>query len=125
MSRYYNDYLQHGWGNKPEQKAKEKAYNAEYYKKNKYKWYDYVRSALKAVERGYDRLDSKLVDVKDETYYDPVTKKKSIRHTTKHPLSGRTTVSTESLERWYNRKSQQKNLNIKENYTISNTKEGA
>lgn len=30
--------LQHGWGKSPEQKAKEKAYNHEYYLKNRNKW---------------------------------------------------------------------------------------
>lgn len=32
-------YLAHGWGTTPEQKAKERAYNTEYYQTHKYKWY--------------------------------------------------------------------------------------
>ena len=42
MSRdFMNDYLEHSWGKKPEQKAREKAYNAEYYQKHKDKWKKY------------------------------------------------------------------------------------
>lgn len=52
MSRYWNDYLQHddfdaeeylehGWGKDALSKAKEKAYNAAYYLKNKAKWVKY------------------------------------------------------------------------------------
>lgn len=32
--------LFHSWGNKPKQKAREKQYNAEYYKKEKWRWED-------------------------------------------------------------------------------------
>ena len=39
MSRdFMEDYLQHSWGKKPEQKAREKQYNKEYYQKHKDKW---------------------------------------------------------------------------------------
>lgn len=39
MSRdFMEDYLEHSWGKKPEQKAREKQYNAEYYQKHKDKW---------------------------------------------------------------------------------------
>ena len=44
MSRdFMNDYLEHSWGKKPEQKAREKEYNAEYYRKHKDKWKKYDR----------------------------------------------------------------------------------
>lgn len=42
MSRdFMDDYLQHSWGKKPEQKAREKEYNHQYYLKNKEKWKKY------------------------------------------------------------------------------------
>lgn len=36
--KFKNPWLMHSWGKSPEQKAKEKAYNHEYYLKNKNKW---------------------------------------------------------------------------------------
>lgn len=39
MSRdFMEEYLEHSWGKKPEQKAREKQYNKEYYQKHKDKW---------------------------------------------------------------------------------------
>lgn len=35
------DALEHSWGKSPEQKAREKEYNAEYYRKHKEKWAKY------------------------------------------------------------------------------------
>lgn len=47
MSRdFLSDYLQHSWGKKPEQKAREKEYNAEYYRRNKERWQQYYKKAL-------------------------------------------------------------------------------
>ncbi len=44
---YEND-LEHSWGKSPEQKAREKEYNQQYYKKNKAKWKKYARNAVNA-----------------------------------------------------------------------------
>lgn len=49
----YRLYLEHSWGKKPEQKAREKAYNAEYYAKNKSKWDKYRDNAAKKLGLGY------------------------------------------------------------------------
>ena len=38
--------LFHSWGNKPKQKAREKQYNAEYYKRNKWRWLDNVKDKV-------------------------------------------------------------------------------
>lgn len=43
----WRDYLAHSWGKKPEQKAKEKAYNAEYYRQHKDKWKSYGHQGSK------------------------------------------------------------------------------
>lgn len=40
MRIVWNKELFHSWGNKPKQKAREKQYNAEYYKKNTWRWDD-------------------------------------------------------------------------------------
>ena len=38
------DALEHSWGKSPKQKAREKEYNAEYYRKNKEKWEQYRKN---------------------------------------------------------------------------------
>lgn len=43
MHNKKNDFLEHSWGKSPEQKAREKEYNAEYYRKNKEKWAKYPK----------------------------------------------------------------------------------
>lgn len=40
MTDFLEDTLQHSWGKSPKQKAREKEYNAEYYRKHKDKWKD-------------------------------------------------------------------------------------
>lgn len=40
--------LEHSWGSSPEQKRREKEYNAEYYKKNKEKWANTIESIKRA-----------------------------------------------------------------------------
>ena len=49
----YRSYLEHSWGKKPEQKAKEKEYNHSYYEKNKAKWKKYAENAGKKFGVGY------------------------------------------------------------------------
>lgn len=50
MVRYYrNPYLCHSWGNKPDQKAREKEYNRKYYQENKDKWKEYNANDSNAV----------------------------------------------------------------------------
>ena len=58
MSRdFMEDYLQHSWGKKPEQKAREKQYNADYYKKNRDKW----KQTYKDTNKFYRDLRKKAV----------------------------------------------------------------
>ena len=38
------DAIEHSWGKSPKQKAREKEYNAEYYRKNKEKWEQYRKN---------------------------------------------------------------------------------
>lgn len=45
----WRDYLAHSWGKKPEQKAREKAYNHEYYQQHKDKWKSYKSQISKGV----------------------------------------------------------------------------
>ena len=40
---FLEETLEHSWGKSPEQKAREKEYNAEYYRKNKDKWKKYLQ----------------------------------------------------------------------------------
>lgn len=40
---FLEETLEHSWGKRPEQKAREKEYNAEYYQKNKDKWKKYLQ----------------------------------------------------------------------------------
>lgn len=44
---FLEDSLEHSWGKSPKQKAREKEYNAEYYRKNRHKW-DKYRSNIDA-----------------------------------------------------------------------------
>lgn len=54
----YRSYLEHSWGKKPEQKAKEKEYNHSYYEKNKVKWKKYAENAGKKLGIGYkDKIE--------------------------------------------------------------------
>ena len=46
MRIVWNKELFHSWGNKPKQKAREKQYNAEYYKRNKWRWLDNVKDKV-------------------------------------------------------------------------------
>lgn len=52
--------LEHGWGKSPEQKAKEKAYNHEYYLKNKNKWKTLYNDAENTHRSTVDRLDKSI-----------------------------------------------------------------
>ncbi len=49
----YRSYLEHSWGKKPEQKAKEKAYNHSYYQEHKEKWKKYAENVGKKLGIGY------------------------------------------------------------------------
>lgn len=51
---FLQDVIEHSWGKKPEQKAAEKRYNAEYYRRNKEKWKKYQQAA-KARQSQYDK----------------------------------------------------------------------
>ena len=53
----WRDYLAHSWGKKPEQKAREKAYNAKYYREHPEKW---KRSKVKY---GKHILEDKAYDI--------------------------------------------------------------
>ena len=70
----YNDndwraYLEHGWGKKPEQKAKEKAYNAKYYKEHPEKWGKKEESINKPKSKSsWDASDQKPFDLLSEKY---------------------------------------------------------
>lgn len=46
MRIVWDKELFHSWGNKPKQKAREKQYNAEYYKRNKWRWLDNVKDKV-------------------------------------------------------------------------------
>lgn len=68
MTRYWNDYLyhddfdvdeylEHGWGKDALSKAKEKAYNAAYYLKNKAKWAKYkIKSNISRTQYNYEKI---------------------------------------------------------------------
>lgn len=57
MTDFLEDTLQHSWGKSPKQKAREKEYNAEYYRKHKEKWRD---NANKIQEHLYTDRDREL-----------------------------------------------------------------
>lgn len=67
------DALEHSWGKSPKQKAREKEYNAEYYRKHKEKWNKYIsdnvdyRSNMNGLEN-YLREDSSATR-KAKKYY--------------------------------------------------------
>lgn len=52
--------LEHGWGKSPEQKAKEKAYNHEYYLKNKNKWKTLYNDTENTHRSTVDSLDKSI-----------------------------------------------------------------
>lgn len=66
MRNEFDDILVHSWGTSPEQKRREKEYNAKYYKAHKYKWQDdeteagyhkYKQSQyLGEIDKSYDRF---------------------------------------------------------------------
>lgn len=53
------DAIEHSWGKSPKQKAHEKEYNAEYYRKNKEKWKKYRKDVA---EYQYNNLMSARLD---------------------------------------------------------------
>ena len=62
MAKKVNPYnvLAHGWGKSPEQKAKEKAYNHEYYLKNKNKWKTLYNDTENTHRSTVDSLDKSI-----------------------------------------------------------------
>ena len=117
MSRdFMEDYLQHSWGKKPEQKAREKQYNAEYYKKHKDKWEkesvdntDY-RARMNGMEN-YRREDTGA-DKKSKAYY-----LKAVTEATKNPDK---TFDGKSLDHWQKMyKWSERSLNAKQKYNQS------
>lgn len=84
------EYLAHSWGTKPEQKKREKEYNAKYYQEHKEKWgikvpavndyqpydtYKYVPSKREDLPEGmYPRTDAEEEQwAKQGIHYDPTT----------------------------------------------------
>lgn len=72
------DALEHSWGKSPKQKAREKEYNAEYYRKNKEKWKKYVsdnvdyRANMNGLEN-YNREDVSTTRKAKKYYLEMVT----------------------------------------------------
>lgn len=62
----WNKELYHSWGNKPEQKAREKRYNAMYYLKNKWRWLDNAKHKVNSVIEKERRTQKKYMDMAEE-----------------------------------------------------------
>ena len=65
MTDFLQETIQHSWGNSPKQKAREKAYNAEYYRKHKEKW---ANTANKMAEYNVDNEHSTFHRYLDERH---------------------------------------------------------
>lgn len=63
MRIVWDKELFHSWGNKPKQKAREKQYNAEYYRRNKWRWLDNFKDKVSKTISKEKQTQKKYQDI--------------------------------------------------------------
>lgn len=112
MTDFLEDALMHSWGKSPKQKAAEKRYNAEYYRRNKDKWKKYRENAKanmsqfdKNIEGAQTRHDSAARDYSAAKY-----KLNTLRNQYKKFLEGAGKVGANDKEIAQQRAAYQKDI---------------